>query len=238
VITGAAAVGAGLLLVGPITAVAQSDDGTTTTTTTTTRPPASTKPATPGAPKDVMTWITNVLDNLVKAGTITQAQEDAITKALQAARPTIEHGPGGRFGGPGGRGGRFGFGIELDAAAKALGITADELRTELQTKTLAQIAADHKIDIQKVIDTLTASAKAKLDDAVKAGKLTQSEADARLKELTDRLNNLVNQKLPTPAKGAGPRGGRPGHHKGDQGDQGNQGTTGSTTTTTTAPGGS
>jgi hypothetical protein len=225
VVTGAAAVSAGALLLGPITALAQTDEGTTTTTA----PSATTTPATSGAPKDVATWITNVLDNLVKANVITQAQADAITQALQAARPTFEHGPGGRWGGPG----RVGFGADLEAAAKALGITVDELRTELQTKTLAQIAADHKIDIQKVIDALAAAAKSKLDDAVDAGRLTRAEADARLKELTDRLTNLVNQKLPLP----GDRHGNwPGHRKSDQND-----TTGSTTTTaptTTSPGGS
>jgi hypothetical protein len=215
IVTGAAAVSASALMLGPITALAQGDEGTTTTTA----------PAT-GAPKDVSTWITNVLNNLVKSGVITQAQADAITTALQAARPTFEHGPGGRFGGR--------FGADLDAAAKALGVTIDELRTELQTKTLAQIAADHEIDIQKVIDAMTAAAKTKLDDAVKAGKLSQTEADARLKELTDRLTNLVNQKLPQPGDR---HGGWPGHRKDD--------TTGSTSTTTpatttptTSPGGS
>jgi hypothetical protein len=210
-VTAAAAVSAGALLLGPITALAQTDEGTTTTTA----------PAT-NAPKDVSTWITNVLNNLVKAGVINQAQADAITKALQEARPTFEHGPGGRWGGR--------FGADLEAAASALGVTIDQLRTELQTKTLAQIAADHKIDIHKVIDTMTAVAKTKLDDAVKAGRLSQADADARLKELTDRLTNLVNQKLPLPGDR---HGGWPGHRKDD--------TTGSTTTTaptTTSPGGS
>ncbi len=224
VATGAAAVSVGALLLVPITALAQTDGGTTTT-------PTSTTPSTSGAPKDVATWITNVLDNLVKSGTITQAQADAITKALQAARPTFEHGPGGRWGG-----GRFGFGLDLDAAAKALGITADELRTELQTKTLAQIAADHKIDVQKVIDALAAAVKTKLDDAVAGGRLTQAEADARLKETTDRLTNLVNQTFPVGRD----HGGWPGHRKRDHD---SNGTTGSTTTTepsttSTSPGGS
>ena len=226
VVTGAAALSVGALLLGPMPALAQADEGTTTTTTPATSAPTTTTATSPGtsdAPKDLTTWITNVLNNLVKAGVINQAQADAITKALQEAKPTFDHGPGGRWGG------RFGFGADLEAAAKALGTTIDELRTELQTKTLAQIAADHKIDIQKVIDAMAAAAKTKLDAAVAAGRLSQSDADARLKELTDRLTNLVNQKFPQ----LGDRhGGWPGHRKDDQG------TTGSTTTTTTAPGGS
>src|SRR5947209_6703515 len=83
------------------------------------------------------------LDSLVAKGTITQAQEDAVLAALQAARP--DHGgPGhGERGGPG-------FG-NLDAPAKALGMTADDLRTALQGgKSLADIAKSKGIDPAKV----------------------------------------------------------------------------------------
>ena len=75
---------------------------------------------------------------------MTQAQEDAVLAALQAARP--DHG------GPG-HGGRGGPGIgNLDAAAKALGVTADELRTALQGgKSLADIAKSKGIPA----DTIT-----------------------------------------------------------------------------------
>jgi polyhydroxyalkanoate synthesis regulator phasin len=189
-VTGAAALSAGLLVVGPMTAFAQSDD--TGGSTTTTEPSTAPTPT-----KDLATWITRVLDNLVSSGTITQAQADAVTKALQEARPMLERAPG-RWGGPG----RFGVGFALDQAAKALGITVDELRTELQSgKTLAEIASDHGIDVQKVIDALTAEAKAKLDDAVAAGRLTQEQADTRLQEMTDRLSQLVNEQLPFPGRG-------------------------------------
>jgi hypothetical protein len=133
---------------------------------------------------------------LVKDGTITQAQEDAIVKALQDAKPAPGEGPIGH-GGPLGHG-RIGFG--LDEVAKALGITVDELRTELQNKTIAQIAEDHGIDVQKMIDDVTATAKAALDNAVEAGRITQAEADARLAALKDKLTQIVDEKLPFPDK--------------------------------------
>ncbi len=218
-VTGAAVLTAGVFTVGPVTAsAAQSDDtgGSTSTTAPPAASPAPAKPAAPKAtaPKDAGAWIKNVLDNLVKAGTITQAQADAVTKALQDAKPMLEHGPGGR----GGPGGRFGAGLALDAAAKVLGVTVDELRTELQSgKTVAEIAKAHGIDVQKVIDGLAADAKTKLDEAVKAGRITQEQADTRLKEMTDRLTKLVNEKLPVPPTGDGHRGG-PGRRGGsDQG---------------------
>jgi polyhydroxyalkanoate synthesis regulator phasin len=234
-VTGAAVLSAGVLTLGPVTSVfAQSDDpgGSTTTTPST--------PATPATPKALPDWMKSVLDSLVKAGTITQAQADAVTKAIQDARPAMDRrGPGG-----GDRHGGFGrIGIALDAAAKALGIDLDELKTELQSgKTLAEIATAHKIDIQKVIDALTADAKAKLDEAVKNGRITQEQADSRLSEMTSRLQDLVNQPLPGPG-GPWHRGGH-GKDDGTKSDDGSKSTTPSTTApsttapSTTSPGGS
>jgi hypothetical protein len=223
-VTSAAALSAAILMVGPaVTAFAQTDDPGGSTTTTA---PSTTQEA----PKALPDWFKSVLDQLVKAGTITQAQADAVTKALQDARPAIDHrGPWG-----GGRRGGFGrIGVALDEAAKALGIDLDELRTELQDgKTLAQIAADHDVDIQKVIDALKAAAKTKLDAAVADGRITQEQADTRLSEMTDRLTDLVNQ--PFPAKGGhGHRGGHPGD-KDDKGDA----TPDTSAPSTTSPGGS
>ena len=93
---GAAALGAGVLLAGPLRAAAQEDDGD---------------------------WVSEALGGLVADGTITQAQADAVDQALDAARPEPRRGPGeGR--GPGRFGGHFGPGIGLDAAATAIGISA------------------------------------------------------------------------------------------------------------------
>ena len=219
-VTSAAVVSAGVLMVGPaVAAFAQTDDPSGSTTTT--------APSTTEATKPLPDWFKSVLDQLVKAGTITQAQADAVTKALQDARPAMDH--GGPWGGE--RHGGFGrIGVALDEAAKALGIDLDALRTELQSgKTLSQIATEHNIDITKVEDALTTAAKAKLDQAVKDGRITQEQADARLKQMTDRMTELVNQ--PFPAKGG------PGHRSGHPGDK--DGTTPDTSApTTTSPGGS
>src|SRR5262249_40507334 len=48
------------------------------------------------APQSPPGWMTDALSKLVSDGTITQAQADAVSSALQAARP-----PGGPHGGPG-----------------------------------------------------------------------------------------------------------------------------------------
>lgn len=98
------------------------------------------------------------------------------------------HGQGGP-GGPGRPGGREGLG----AAAKALGMTEAELRTALEGGTsLADVAQAKGVPVQKVIDALVAEAKTRIAAAVKAGKITQAQADERLKDLTQHITDRVN----------------------------------------------
>ena len=118
------------------------------------------------------------LSKLVTDGTITQAQADSITAALEANRPAGM--PGDGMGGPGkgrhhGKGGEGkggpgmgrGRGAGLEAAATALGVTADELRTELQGgKSIADVATAKGVNVQTVIDALVAEAKTRITDMV------------------------------------------------------------------------
>jgi polyhydroxyalkanoate synthesis regulator phasin len=144
-----------------------------------------------------------VLQPLVDDGTLTADQLEAVVAALAEAGPSAGgrgghdgHGGPGDHGGPLG-GGRGGHGVGLDAAATALGITADELRTQLEAgSTIAEVATTEGVDIQTVIDALVTEAKARLAEAVTAGDLTQEQADARLAEITTRITELVNTGRP------------------------------------------
>jgi hypothetical protein len=182
---------AGLLLTGTTLASAQVSDVTGTVTT----PVAgSAKPA-------KGEWAKSVLDGLVAKGTITQAQADEILAALNAARPA--HGPGGH--GPG----RGGFG-KLDAAATALGMTVEDLRSALEGgKSLAAVAQEKGVDVAKVVDALVAEFKAHLDQEVASGIHTQAEADQKLADARARLEAFVNGTAPAGGFGGG-RHGRPG----------------------------
>lgn len=132
------------------------------------------------------------LTPLVEAGTITQAQADAVIAALADAGPP--QGMGGH-GGPGGGMGHGGPG--LDSAAEALGITADELRTALEGgQTIAQVAESKGVDVQTVIDAMLADMKAHLDEEVAAGEHTQEEADQKLADATERITDSVNNGMP------------------------------------------
>jgi hypothetical protein len=126
-------------------------------------------------------------------------------------------------GGPEGRGhgGPGKGGPKLEAAAKVLGVTAEELKAELATKSLADVAAAKGVDITKVIDALVAEFKAHLDEEVASGEHTQAEADAKLAEFTTRVTDMVNNVRPAGGpeghgqEGRGPRGhGGPGMGRG------------------------
>jgi hypothetical protein len=55
-------------------------------------------------------------------------------------------------------------GLGLDAAAKAIGITPEALRAQLEAgKTIAEVAKAKGVDVQKVIDAMVADAKTKLE---------------------------------------------------------------------------
>ena len=134
------------------------------------------------------------LKSLVDAGTITQAQADAVIAALVADMPARgDHGRGGK-GGPG-----------LEVAAQALGMTADELHTALDGgQTFAQVASAKGVNVQVVIDALVAERTNHINEEVASGEITQAEADSKLADLTQKVTDMVNNPRPE----GGPRGGR------------------------------
>jgi lipoate-protein ligase A len=162
------------------------------------------------------------LDEEVASGEHTQAEADAklaefktrVTDMVNNVRPA--GGPEGRGHGGPGKGGP-----KLETVAKVLGITAEELKTELATKSLADVAAAKGVDITKVTDALVAEFKAHLDEEVASGEHTQAEADAKLAEFKTRVTDMVNNVRPAGGpegsgqEGRGPRGhGGPGMGRG------------------------
>ena len=151
--------------------------------------PAELKAALKGANEDR-------IDAAVKAGEITKEQGDAM-KARAAAGGVPFFGGGGHHGGGFGHGGPgHGGPASLDAAAKYLGLTEAQLHTQLESgKTLAEIAKAQGKTVDGLEKALTAATKTKLDAAVKAGTITQAQADELLKRTTDHLDDLVNGTL-------------------------------------------
>lgn len=142
--------------------------------------------------------LTSALAPLVTDGTLTQAQADKVITAIESAAPA--------------RGRRGGKRAEL--VASTIGITVEELRTELgTTKSVADVAQAHNVDVQKVIDALVADATTHIDQAVTDGKITAAEGTAKKATLVERITTRVNT-VGMPGHGPG------GRHRGDRGAMG------------------
>lgn len=63
------------------------------------------------------------------------------------------------------------------AIAKELGLTYDQLQTELRAKTLAQLAEDKGIKLERLQEVAQAAWKAAINKLVEDGKLTREQAD-------------------------------------------------------------
>lgn len=144
--------------------------------------------------------LSSTLAPLVEAGTIDQAQADAVIDALVAAQP--DRGPGaghGHRGGPGGPG--------LSAAAEALGLSEDELREQLRAgSTLAHIAEQQGVERQALVDALVAELEARLAEKVADGDLTQEQANEKLARATERIEERIDSSGPMRdgRRGSGP----------------------------------
>ncbi|HEX6461043.1 MAG TPA: hypothetical protein VF032_19160 [Thermoleophilaceae bacterium] len=150
------------------------------------------------------------LQAAVKAGRLTQAQADAIKKKVAQGGGPPMFGPGIATAGPG-PGFMFGRRVMgpvmdgLDGAAKYLGLTNQQLVQKLRSgKSLADVAGEQNKSVDGLKSAITASVKSDLDQAVKAGKLTQTQESKILNGLATRLDTLVNR------KGMGPIGVGPG----------------------------
>lgn len=179
----------------------------------------------------------DLIDALVAAGEerLDEAKAELPDRIAEAIEST--HTGGGDHGGrgPGGRGG-FGGGASLETAAKALGISEDDLKTALQDgRTIAEVAKEKGVDVQKVIDALVAESKAKTAEALKAGKITQEQADERDANATERITSFVNDGFQGGHGFGGPGKGERPDGSDDSGSSSGSGGSGSGSTTTTTP---
>ena len=105
-------------------------------------------------------------------------------------------------------GGRWGGAFSaLEPVANLLGISTTDVATQRQAgESLAQIAQAKGVDEAKLIDTILASRKATLDAQVKAGNITQAQADLMLERMQTQVKTAVERTTVGPmgsASGAG-----------------------------------
>ena len=82
----------------------------------------------------------------------------------------------------------------LAGAADYLGLTKEELRTELRSgKTLKQLAETKGKSVSELVDAMLAPVKEQLDKAVSEGKITDERRGAILDRLAGLANRLVER---------------------------------------------
>lgn len=92
----------------------------------------------------------------------------------------------------------------LDAVATYLGLTAAELRTQLQGgKTLAQVATAQGKSVDGLKAAIVVEAKEHLDEAVAAGRLTADQAKQMLERIQANVDAMVNRTGPPEGRGPG-----------------------------------
>ena len=129
------------------------------------------------------------IQQAVEQGSLTQEHADWLLKGIdQGFEPGFRfgegHGPGFKGGFDGGMPGEVG----LDAAAKALGLTTDELSGQLSAgKTLADLANEKGVDLADVRAAVEADQAAAMSDSIKQavedGTISQAQADWLLEGL-------------------------------------------------------
>jgi hypothetical protein len=124
---------------------------------------------------------------LLGTPSLSAAQDDSTTESTDTDATTDETArpPRGPFGHRGER---------LETAAAALGMTAEELKAELEAgKSIAQVAEERDVDVQAVVDALVAAGTERLEQAIA--------------ELPDKVGELVEREgLPERRGPRGPRG--------------------------------
>ena len=151
------------------------------------------------------------VDAALAAGDITKEQADALKERINSGDTPLLFGPGfrhGGFGPPGLGGPGFGppglhgsggfgfhhFGSLLSAAADYLGVTEAELQTELRNgSSLADVAEAKDKSTVGLAKALHNAVKDDLDAAVKAGRVTQTQADEALARFDDHVADLITK---------------------------------------------
>ena len=142
------------------------------------------------------------------------AAADPSASPAATASPSASGAPGADHGACG-MGGTTEAVSDASVAAKAIGITESELSSALSAgQTIADVAKAHSVDVQTVIDALVADKKDEIAAALKAGTITQTQADQQLADATTFVTDQVNGT----GFGPGGRGGHGGH--GPMGDPG------------------
>jgi hypothetical protein len=154
---------------------------------------------TPGELSDALKQaLKNRVDDAVAAGRLSEEQGAELKARIDSSDVPLPLGVLGPK--------EFGLGIGpdhggpmggLSTAADHLGLSEAELRSRLSDgKTLAQIAKAEGKSVDGLVQAMLDDADEKLDAAVDAGKLTETEADKIRADWKERISDFVNGETP------------------------------------------
>jgi hypothetical protein len=131
------------------------------------------------------------VDAALQAGTITEAQADALKARIEASETPLLFGRGGFPGGH--HGGMHLLGGHFADVASYLGLTTEELRTKLEAgQSLAEVATSEGKSVDGLKQTILDNAKERLDQAVTDGTLTSDQRNELLDRLEAHVDDIVN----------------------------------------------
>lgn len=133
-----------------------------------------------------------VIDEQVAEGTIPPAQAAQLKKQIEGGQVPV----GSLLQDPLSTSGIIpGQGV-LNSAAKAIGVGSNTLVTQLESgKTIAQVADQHHVSLDKVKSQITDDAKSRLDQYVKTDAISQQQANQLQQELQSRLDPVLHRQF-------------------------------------------
>jgi lipoate-protein ligase A len=144
-----------------------------------------------------VTLLTAALNKELEKGQITQAQYDTQkasleTKATELVNSTFSAKTEDGARGGKGRGGHAAI-LQDSSLAALLGLTTEELETAVKSgKSLATLAGEKGVSVQAVLDQVTSTLTAQLDQKLAAGTLTQAQYDEKKAALSAKATEVVN----------------------------------------------
>jgi|GEM_PF-5566299 len=127
--------------------------------------------------------LTDALAGLVQDGTLTQEQSDAV---VQAVKDTAKAELGDRH-----RARALAGAVKV--AADTIGVTPTDLvQARRNGQSIADVANQHGVDPQAVVDAIVTAGNSKIDSLLNAGTITQDQATKAKDRLPDLANRIVN----------------------------------------------
>ena len=150
----------------------------------------------------IAAWIVAGLVAGLVLGTV--ASSFAATPAVNRTTGTTATAPGAGLGLRLGASVRDAGGRMIDVVAKLTGLSAEDVQAKRAAgQSLEQIAASKDVSADKVVAQALAVRKQLLDEKVKAGTITQAQADAALAQMKTRLESRIANTAACTGQGAG-----------------------------------